>query len=68
MNNDEEEHFYSKKAREKLIEKGALSNEEEGFMRGYEEYDELAEEQDSENFDWDDDPDIYEKSFNEGIF
>ena len=29
--------FYSKKTRERLVEEGAMSNEEAGFMQGYEE-------------------------------
>ena len=31
-----EQGFYSKKFRERLIEQDALSNEEAGFMHGYE--------------------------------
>jgi len=33
----EERGFYSKEIREHLVESGALSNEEDGFMQGYEE-------------------------------
>ncbi|MBU0456552.1 MAG: hypothetical protein ABH824_00655 [Nanoarchaeota archaeon] len=33
----EEGNFYSKDRRDNLIEQGALSNEEDGFMQGYEE-------------------------------
>ncbi|MCH8004574.1 MAG: hypothetical protein IH934_08160 [Nanoarchaeota archaeon] len=33
----EEESFYSKRIRALLVEDGALSYEEEGFMEGYEE-------------------------------
>ena len=32
-----EEGFYSKVTRQSLVEEGALSSEEEGFMNGYEE-------------------------------
>ena len=36
-----EKGFYSKKTRERLVEEGALSNEEAGFMQGYEDWEEL---------------------------
>ncbi len=32
-----EDSFYSKSKREKLVDSGALNNEEDGFMQGYEE-------------------------------
>ena len=35
LEEDIEENVYSKKARTRLIENGELSNEEEGFMEGY---------------------------------
>ena len=36
-----EEGFYSKKARERLVEQDALSNEEAGFMEGYENWEDM---------------------------
>ena len=45
-----EEGFYSKKARERLVEEDALSNEEAGFMQGYEE-DGFFEESLAEDFE-----------------
>lgn len=39
----EEENIYSKKARKKLVEEDVLSNEEDGFMQGYEEIEENHE-------------------------
>lgn len=42
-----EESFYSKKTRERLVEEEALTNEEAGFMQGYED---LFEESLSEDF------------------
>ncbi len=40
---DEDKGVYSKKSRQDLVEKGALTSGEEGFMKGYEEA--LKEEQ-----------------------
>ena len=36
-----EKGFYSKKFRESLVEQDALSNEEDGFMQGYEDWEEM---------------------------
>ena len=36
-----EKGFYSKKFRESLVEQDALSNEEDGFMQGYENWEEM---------------------------
>ncbi len=33
----EEDYFYSKESREALLEEGEITNEEDGFMVGYEE-------------------------------
>ena len=33
--------FYSKKFRESLVEQAALTNEEDGFMQGYEDWEDL---------------------------
>ena len=38
-----EQGFYSKKFRERLVEQDALSNEEAGFMHGYENVKELSD-------------------------
>lgn len=38
-----EENVYSKKIRAKLVEDGEISNEEEGFMEGYDFEEELDE-------------------------
>ncbi len=37
-----EEGFYSKKTRERLVEQDALSNEEAGFMEGYENWEDIV--------------------------
>jgi hypothetical protein len=42
---DLEENVYSKKTRAKLVEDGEMSNEEEGFMEGYDLEDDTNEEQ-----------------------
>ena len=34
--------FYSKKYRERLVEQDALSNEEAGFMQGYENWEDFS--------------------------
>ena len=35
-NSPEDDSFYSRKKRALLVEEGALNNEEDGFMQGYE--------------------------------
>ncbi len=47
--NNWDESFYTKKKRASLIEEGALSCEEDGFMKGYEEG---IEEVQEEDFSW----------------
>ena len=47
--NSWDESFYAKKKRASLIEEGALSYEEDGFMKGYEEgIEEIQEENETE--------------------
>jgi hypothetical protein len=45
-----DESFYAKKKRAILVEEGAISYEEDGFMRGYE--DGLEEIKEEDDFSW----------------
>jgi hypothetical protein len=44
------ESFYSKKKRDMLVEQGALTAEEDGFMQGYEDEDHYDELEDDDEY------------------
>ncbi|MFH0701422.1 MAG: hypothetical protein V2A62_03215 [Candidatus Woesearchaeota archaeon] len=46
LGEEEEEHFYSKEKRAKMLDGDELTQEEEGFMKGYDE-DTLGEEEEN---------------------